>query len=84
MEKGDIEAANTFVNQAELYGVRKNAMAYPANAINLPATQQAGGQIQNSPSAAQQATEFLTGDNTRRNQIPRQGTGTKEDPIKLN
>lgn len=84
LEKGDIEAANTFVNQAELYGVRKNAMAYPANAINLPATQQAGGQIQNSPSAAQQATEFLTGDNTRRNQIPRQGTGTKEDPIKLN
>ncbi len=68
LEKGDIEAANTFVNQAELYGVRKNAMAYPANAINLPATQQAGGQIQNSPSAAQQATEFLTGDNTRRNQ----------------
>ena len=66
MEK-DIEAANTFVNQAELYGVRKNAMAYPANAINLPATQQSG-QIQNSPSAAQQATEFLTGDNTRRNQ----------------
>jgi hypothetical protein len=83
LEKGDIEAANTFVNQAELYGVRKNAMAYPANAINLPATQQSG-QIQNSPSAAQQATEFLTGDSTRRNQIPRQGTGTKEDPIKLN
>lgn len=27
---------------------------------------------------------LLTGDNTRRNQIPRQGTGTKEDPIKLN
>ena len=83
-EEGDKQAAEIVVNQMSLYGVRKNAMAYPANALNLPATQQSG-QVQNSPSAAQQATEMLTGDNTRRNATlqQRQGTGTKEDPIKL-
>lgn len=67
-EEGDKQAAEIVVNQMSLYGVRKNAMAYPANALNLPATQQSG-QIQNSPSAAQQATEMLTGDNTRRKQM---------------
>jgi len=79
-EDGDKQAAEIVLQELGVYGLRKNPASYQGTNLNLPATQQTG-QIQNAPSAIEQA---LTGDSTRRNRIlKQQGTGTKEDPIKL-
>ncbi len=53
-EKGDVEAAQVYLREADNSTLRRNPAAYNGNAINLPATQQSG-QMQNAPSAVQQA-----------------------------
>lgn len=54
LEKGDVEAAQIYLREADNSTLRRNPASYNGNAINLPATQQSG-QIQNAPSAVQQA-----------------------------
>jgi len=73
LEKGDIEAARIYMRESDNSALSRNPAAYNGNQLNLPATQQAGGQIQNSPSAVEQAG-LLTGDSTRRNEALRNRT----------
>lgn len=80
VEEGDKQAAEIIVREASNYKLRSNPAAYNGNNINLPATQQSG-QIQNAPSAVQQAGALNI-----RGHIPSvvpQGDGTKTNPIKL-
>ena len=53
-EKGDIEAAQIYLREADNSTLRRNPAAYNSSNMNLPATQQSG-QVQNFPSAVQQA-----------------------------
>lgn len=73
LEKGDIEAARIYMRESDNSALSRNPAAYNGNQLNLPATQQAGGQIQNAPSAMEQAG-LLTGDSTRRNEALRNRT----------
>ena len=54
VEEGDKEAAEIIVREASNYKLRSNPAAYNSSNMNLPATQQSG-QVQNFPSAVQQA-----------------------------
>ncbi len=67
LEKGDIEAARIYMRESNNSALSRNPAAYNGNQLSLPATQQSG-QIQNAPSAMEQAG-LLTGDSTRRNQM---------------
>lgn len=71
-EAGDKEAALLLITNARNYKLSSQAAAWQGNNLNLPATQQTG-QIQNSPSAVEQAG-LLTGDSTRRNEALRNRT----------
>ncbi|MBK8117439.1 MAG: hypothetical protein IPK44_24440 [Candidatus Accumulibacter sp.] len=71
-EAGDKEAALLLITNARNYKLSSQAAAWQGNNLNLPATQQTG-QIQNSPSAVEQAG-LLTGDSTRRNETLRNRT----------
>ncbi len=71
-EAGDKQAAEILITNARNYKLSSQAAAWQGNNLNLPATQQTG-QIQNSPSAVEQAG-LLTGDNTRRNEALRNRT----------
>lgn len=73
LEKGDIEAARIYMMESNNSALSRNPAAYNGNQLSLPATQQAGGQIQNAPSAMEQAG-LLTGDSTRRNETLRNRT----------
>jgi hypothetical protein len=53
-EKGDMEAAQIYLREADNSTLRRNPAAYNSSNMNLPATQQSG-QVQNFPSAVQQA-----------------------------
>ena len=71
-EEGDKQAAEILITNSRNYKLSSQAAAWQGNNLNLPATQQTG-QIQNSPSAVEQAG-LLTGDNTRRNEALRNRT----------
>ena len=71
-EEGDKQAAEILIINSRNYKLSSQAAAWQGNNLNLPATQQTG-QIQNSPSAVEQAG-LLTGDNTRRNEALRNRT----------
>ena len=71
-EAGDKQAAEILITNARNYKLSSQAAAWQGNNLNLPATQQTG-QIQNSPSAVEQAG-LLTGDSTRRNETLRNRT----------
>jgi len=53
-EEGDMEAAQIYLREADNSTLRRNPAAYNSSNMNLPATQQSG-QVQNFPSAVQQA-----------------------------
>ena len=71
-EDGDKQAAEILITNARNYKISSQAAAWQGNNLNLHATQQTG-QIQNSPSAVEQAG-LLTGDSTRRNEALRNRT----------
>jgi len=73
-EDGDKQAAEILITNARNYKLSSQAAAWQGNNLNLPATQQTG-QIQNSPSAVEQAG-LLTGDNTRRNEALKNRTSS--------
>ena len=73
-EEGDKQAAEILITNSRNYKLSSQAAAWQGNNINLPATQQTG-QIQNSPSAVEQAG-LLTGDNTRRNEALKNRTSS--------
>lgn len=73
-EEGDKQAAEILITNSRNYKLSSQAAAWQGNNLNLPATQQTG-QIQNSPSAVEQAG-LLTGDNTRRNEALKNRTSS--------
>jgi len=73
-EDGDKQAAEILITNARNYKLSSQAAAWQGNNLNLPATQQTG-QIQNSPSAVEQAG-LLTGDSTRRNEALKNRTSS--------
>jgi hypothetical protein len=54
LEQGDVEAAQIYLREADNSTLRRNPAAYNGSNMNLPATQQSG-QVENFPSAVQQA-----------------------------